>query len=203
MRAFGGSLVCTHRPLASSLQKLGRPTQEIFKLSVLPSYPAGPSLPLGRYDLALCFWSSHTVKITDSKGLLSVGYSTLARIAISIRAHPRTVVRKTPLRELAQRTESTCLKPSSTYASVRCICGNQGKTPARIIEKRACLLVVPPSNPLPENPNLDIDIQDATLHYLQTGDETKRDWMLTGPGAQGMGDICWRQRACSDIQASR
>jgi len=43
----------------------------------------------------MAFFSTITqhsfLKITDSKELLSVGYPTLARIAISIRGHPRTV----------------------------------------------------------------------------------------------------------------
>jgi len=64
------------------------------------------------------------------------------------------------------------------YASVRvrCICSNQGKTPAKIIEKRAALILVTPENPLPLIPNLDIEIEDPVPHYLQSGGEHKSDW---------------------------
>jgi hypothetical protein len=31
--------------------------------------------------------------------------------------------------------------------------------------------------------------QDATLHYLQTGDESKHDWALSGPGSEGIGSM--------------
>jgi hypothetical protein len=35
--------------------------------------------------------NTQSLKTTDSKGLLSVGYPTMARITISIRGHPRAV----------------------------------------------------------------------------------------------------------------
>ena len=59
---------------------------------------------------------------------------------------------------------------------VRCICSNQGKTPAKILEKRAALILVAPDNPLPLTPNLDIEIEDPVPHYLQPGAEHKSDW---------------------------
>jgi hypothetical protein len=62
---------------------------------------------------------------------------------------------------------------------VRCICTNQGKTPAKIIEKRAALILVTPDNPLLLIPNLDIEIEDPVPHYLQPEREHKSDWAPT------------------------
>lgn len=63
-----------------------------------------------------------------------------------------------------------------TGAHIRCICSNQGKTPAKILEKRAALVLVAPDNPLPLIPNLEIEIEDPVPHYLQSGQEHKSDW---------------------------
>jgi hypothetical protein len=46
----------------------------------------------------------------------------------------------------------------STRSRIRCVRSNQGKTPARIVEKRACLILTAPDTPLPKEPNIDIDI---------------------------------------------
>jgi hypothetical protein len=45
----------------------------------------------------------------------------------------------------------------SAGVRVRCICMNQGKTPAKIIEKRATVVRVTEDSPLPDTPNLDIE----------------------------------------------
>jgi hypothetical protein len=75
-------------------------------------------------------------------------------------------------------------------ARVRCICSNHGKTPARVIEKRCCLLVVTAANPLPQRPNLDIEITDAIPHYLgSSGESSKHDWTVTGEGNNSPGDM--------------
>jgi len=55
-----------------------------------------------------------------------------------------------------------------TSVRVRCICSNHGKTPAKVIEKRCCLLVVTAADPLPQIPNLDIEVKDAVPHYLSS-----------------------------------
>jgi hypothetical protein len=50
---------------------------------------------------------------------------------------------------------------------VRCICVNHGKTPAKIIEKRATVVRVTEDNPLPDTPNLDIETVDPVPYPLQ------------------------------------
>lgn len=72
-----------------------------------------------------------------------------------------------------------------TNAFIRCICSNQGKTPAKIIEKRCRLLVLPPNTSLPRDPNLDIEIVDPVPHYLHSNEPTKHDWAITGDGEWG------------------
>jgi hypothetical protein len=69
-----------------------------------------------------------------------------------------------------------------TNALIRCICSNQGRTPAQIIEKRCHLLVVPPDTPLPTSPNLEIELVDPVPHYLHSNEPTKHDWTITGDG---------------------
>jgi hypothetical protein len=75
----------------------------------------------------------------------------------------------------------------SVAARVRCVCSNQGKTPAKILEKRAALLLVDSGNPLPVQPRLDIEILDAVPQYLQSGQEAKRDWTLCTDGREEIG----------------
>jgi hypothetical protein len=74
-----------------------------------------------------------------------------------------------------------------TGASVRCVCSNQGKTPAKIIEKRICLLAGIAS--LPEEPNLSIPVVDAEPHYLQSGTPSSQDWLIQGKGGRGIGNM--------------
>ncbi len=74
-----------------------------------------------------------------------------------------------------------------TGAFVRCICSNQGKTPAKIIEKRICLLAG--ITPLPKEPKLDIPILDAEPYYLQSGNQSKHDWPIEGKGGRGIGNM--------------
>ncbi|HKV22974.1 MAG TPA: hypothetical protein VJN93_00125 [Candidatus Acidoferrum sp.] len=50
---------------------------------------------------------------------------------------------------------------------VRCICMNQGKTPAKIIEKRAAVVFVTENSPLSDTPNLDIETVDPVPYPLQ------------------------------------
>jgi hypothetical protein len=75
----------------------------------------------------------------------------------------------------------------STSAYVTCVCNNHGKTPAKIIEKRICLLagIVP----LPKEPNLDIPIVDAEPHYLPSGGYSKHDWSIEGKGGRGIANM--------------
>lgn len=49
---------------------------------------------------------------------------------------------------------------------VRCICMNQGKTPAKIIDKRAAVVRVTENSPLPDAPNLDIGTVDPVPYPL-------------------------------------
>jgi len=60
-------------------------------------------------------------------------------------------------------------------------------TPAKIIEKRICLLAG--ITPLAEEPNLEIPIVDAVPHYLQAGNESKHDWSIEGKGGRGIGNV--------------
>jgi hypothetical protein len=77
----------------------------------------------------------------------------------------------------------------SISARIRCVCSNQGKTPAKILEKRATLILVTPENPLPVEPNLEIEIQDPVPQYLQTRDKSKRDWALSVEGREEVGTM--------------
>jgi hypothetical protein len=77
----------------------------------------------------------------------------------------------------------------STSVRVRCVCSNQGKTPAKIIEKKATALLVTGNKPLSIEPDLHIEIQDPVPEYLQTRDESKRDWTLEVDGRQEDGDM--------------
>jgi hypothetical protein len=72
---------------------------------------------------------------------------------------------------------------------VKCICINQGKTPARIRNKQICLLLTTPNEPLPINPNLAIELFDSTPETLQSGQHSTRDWTLTCKGDTGMGNM--------------
>jgi hypothetical protein len=76
-----------------------------------------------------------------------------------------------------------------TGAFIRCICSNQGKTPAKIIEKRICLFVTGIDKPLPKEPNLDIKIVDAEPYYLRSGDESTHDWTIVGDGQRAIGNV--------------
>jgi len=74
--------------------------------------------------------------------------------------------------------------------SVRCVCSNHGKTPAHIIEKRCCLVVATPDDPLLQTPNLDIEIRDPVPHYLGSdGSVSKHDWAVTGAGTEFPGEM--------------
>jgi hypothetical protein len=77
----------------------------------------------------------------------------------------------------------------SVLARIRCICSNQGKTPAKILEKRAALVLVREDNPLPLVPNLDIEIEDPIPHYLQSTQEYESDWTLTVNSAPSPEDM--------------
>jgi hypothetical protein len=76
---------------------------------------------------------------------------------------------------------------------IRCVCINHGKTPAKIIEKRATVVRVTEDNPLPDNPNLDIDIQDPVPYPLPAypGPGQIVDWMLDTEYkvSEGAGDM--------------
>jgi hypothetical protein len=76
-----------------------------------------------------------------------------------------------------------------TSASVRCICSNQGKTPAQIVEKRICLFITMIGKALPQEPNLDIEIIDPVPDYLQSRDESTHDWAFSSDGAIGIGNM--------------
>jgi hypothetical protein len=76
-----------------------------------------------------------------------------------------------------------------TCARFSCICSNQGKTPAKIIEKRMCLLVVTPSNPLPKIPNFDNAVQDPVPHYLRPEGPFKKEFLVCGDGKDVMGHM--------------
>jgi hypothetical protein len=80
-------------------------------------------------------------------------------------------------------------EPDRQYISarVRCVCNNQGKTPAKILEKRAAAIIVKADQPLPEQPNFDIEIQDPVPHYVQGNDAAKRDWTLFADGKEETG----------------
>jgi hypothetical protein len=75
----------------------------------------------------------------------------------------------------------------SVAARIRCVCTNQGKTPAKILEKRAALILVTADNPLPLEPNLEISLEDAAPHYLQSRDGCKREWTLYADGIEEIG----------------
>jgi hypothetical protein len=75
----------------------------------------------------------------------------------------------------------------STGAFVRCVCSNQGKTPAKIKEKRICLFVTTIVKPLPNEPNLDIKTIDSGPHYLPAGESSTHDWAIVGEGQQSIG----------------
>jgi hypothetical protein len=77
----------------------------------------------------------------------------------------------------------------STSVRVRCVCSNQGKTPAKIIEKKMAVLLVTGNKPLPIEPELQIEILDPVPEYLQTRDESKQDWTLEVDGRQENGDM--------------
>jgi hypothetical protein len=74
-------------------------------------------------------------------------------------------------------------------ACVRCICSNQGKTPARISEKRIRVLVTTPNEPLAVDPNLEMEIFDSTPHYLQSGQRSTEDWANTFKGELSGGNM--------------
>jgi hypothetical protein len=63
-----------------------------------------------------------------------------------------------------------------TSACVRCICSNQGKTPAQIREKRICLFVTSASKTLPKKPNFDDGIINTQPHDLWPGQQSLPDW---------------------------
>jgi hypothetical protein len=74
-------------------------------------------------------------------------------------------------------------------ARVRCICSNHGRTPARVSEKRVRVLVITPSEPLPIEPNLNIEIFDPTPHYLQSGQRSTKDWTTYCKGERSDGNM--------------
>jgi len=51
------------------------------------------------------------------------------------------------------------------------------------------LILVTPDNPLPVEPNLEIEIQDPVPQYLQTRDKSKRDWALSVEGREVVGTM--------------
>jgi hypothetical protein len=77
----------------------------------------------------------------------------------------------------------------STGAIVTCVCSNQGKTPARVSEKRICLFVTNIMKPLPKTPNLDIEVVDAEPHYLQSGEQSTHEWKIFGEGKRAIGNM--------------
>jgi hypothetical protein len=77
----------------------------------------------------------------------------------------------------------------SVTARVRCVCSNQGKTPAKILEMRAALVLVTADSPLPLEPNLSINIEYAVPHYLQCQGDVRSDWTLDADGEEEMGTI--------------
>jgi hypothetical protein len=76
-----------------------------------------------------------------------------------------------------------------TQVRIRCICSNQGKTPAKVIEKRACLVITTPNQPLSQDPILDIRIIDTSPHYLQSGQSSIHDWRIDSEGQVEFGDM--------------
>ena len=85
-------------------------------------------------------------------------------------------------------TEHT--NPAGTYgtsAHIRCICSNQGKTPARLIEIRARLLAG--VMPLSIEPDLKIEIFDAGPRYLQPNVPFIKDGGIQGKSGGGIGSM--------------
>ncbi len=76
-----------------------------------------------------------------------------------------------------------------TTVYVRCVCSNHGRTAARVIEKRCCLIQTDSDDPLPQTPNLDIDITDPIPHYLGTENPVTRDWAITGDALEFPGQM--------------
>jgi len=66
--------------------------------------------------------------------------------------------------------------------TVKFICNNQGKTPAKILEKRVCLWLLRLEHALPETPDFEIDSGDPTPHFLGAADKFEREWTAQTEG---------------------
>jgi hypothetical protein len=77
-------------------------------------------------------------------------------------------------------------------AHVRCICTNAGKTPAKIVQKRARIVMCNlQGGSLPEVPDLDIDYMDQNPHALSSGQSSTHQWDVFGEGHKGdVGKAC-------------
>jgi len=131
-------------------------------------------------------WDSHQQHQETLKQMKIAKASADAAIAAE-RAWVMVDIEKGPGAGFIVDHSNTATGTYGTSAHIRCICSNQGKTPAHILEIRACLL--PGINPLPHEPDIDIKTFDTESRYLQSGGVYKKDGGVHGEGGRGIANM--------------